>query len=110
IAERNDHPRWPGSDQRIGARRRTAIMTAGLQRNVDRGPGNVDAPLGSLAQGHGFGMRAASTLRSARCDKLPIAHNDASDARIGISKVEDVLCQGECLTHPVLIFVGMLPA
>ena len=81
------HPRNPGRDKRIHARRGPAVVVARLQRH-DRGA--ADSALPRPAQRHDLGVRAAGRLRCADAGDLAVAvQNDRTHRRIGIGAALD---------------------
>ena len=65
IGHRGDHAGDAGRDQRIGAGRRFAVMGAGLERDIDRGPARRCPGLG---QRHRLGVGTAAGSRPAAAD------------------------------------------
>ena len=100
VAQRDDDARHAGSDERIGARRRAAVVRARLERDVDRRAANVDAARRGIAQRHRLGVRAARFLRVAAAGEPAVgADDDAADARIGIGQAHRVRGQRERFAH-----------
>ena len=65
-----------GGDQRIGARRRAAVMRAGLEADDDRRAPHLGAAGGGVAQRHHLGVRPARFLRVAPADDAAAAIDD----------------------------------
>src|SRR5208283_5572225 len=83
IARGGDDAGHARGEQRLGTRRRSAMVVAGLQGHVRRGPvGRLAAGARGL-EGDDFGVRLAGPLVPALADNAPVAHDDAADARIG---------------------------
>jgi hypothetical protein len=80
VLHRRDHPRHAGLDQRIGARRRAAMVAARFEGDVGTG---ATGALAGLAQGVHFGMGLAGAHVPAFADHFAIAHDHAAYARVG---------------------------
>jgi hypothetical protein len=68
-----------GGDQGVGTRRRTTVVSAGLERDVDR---RIARALLRNIKRHRFGMSLAWPDVPALCDDRAIARNHAPDAGI----------------------------
>jgi hypothetical protein len=89
------------SDQRLGARWRTTMMTAGLERDIDRRTTHIDTPRGSITQRIDFGMRFSGTLSVTAGDDLSITDDHAAHARIGAGQEQAFGCLVERSAHGV---------
>ena len=85
VAGRNHDASDSRFEQRIAARRRTAVMRARLQRDVHRGTAHVVAGFARCAQRHHFGVRPAGLLSVATRELAAVGCEDhAADARVGV--------------------------
>ena len=85
VAQGDDDAADAGGDERVGARRRAAVVRARLERDVDGRAADVDAARGGVAQRHHLGVRAAGFLRVAAADDAAVgADDDAADARVRV--------------------------
>ncbi len=84
VLHRHHHPRHPGTNQRIGAGRRSAVMTARLQRDIYRRPPRRRT---RFAQGIHFGMWLAGLFVPAAAEQFALPHQHATDTRIGTGTV-----------------------
>ena len=96
IACRRHHPRHAGSDQRIGTRRRTALVRAGFQRHIG---GRSPRPLAGCLQSHRFGMRFAGAQMESLADHIALRRQNATDHRIGTRRVEAAFGQAQGTRH-----------
>ena len=81
VVERDDDPGDAGRDQRVGARRRVAVVGAGLERAVR---GGAAGPVAGVAQRRDLGVRTGRE-RSGRAlaDDLAVAREHAADPGLG---------------------------
>src|ERR1019366_3502268 len=103
IAHRGDHARDAGPDQGLIARRRAAVVVARLERNI--GGGAARAVPRCFQRIH-FGVRAAGALVPAFADHRAVAHDHATDARIGRSRIQPALRELQRLRHVTMIVSG----
>ncbi len=96
ILHRRDHPRHPGTHQRVGARRGAAEMTAGLEGHVGGGAACI---LAGLAQGMDLGVRLAGADVPALADHLAVLDQHAADARIRMGGVQPLARQFQGAGH-----------
>ena len=69
--------------ERLGAGGLLALVAAGLERHVHRGPRGVDARAGAACQGFSLCVQLAVCRVPALCDDCAVAHDDGSDLRVG---------------------------
>jgi hypothetical protein len=81
IFHRRDHPRDARPNNGRGARGRFAVMTTGLERDVERG---AVGPIAGRLQGFDLGMRTAEAAMVTLADNLGSARDHATDQRIGL--------------------------
>ncbi len=87
-----DHdPRDPRRSDRVGARGRLALVTAGLERHVDGRARQV--PVAGRLDCLDFGVRAAERLVVALADDLRIERDHGADERIGADPSSSLLGQ-----------------
>ena len=79
VLHRSDHAANAGGDQRIAARRRTAMVAAGFKGDV--GGGALRLFAGHAERVH-FSMRLAGAIVKALADDFAVFHNDAADIRV----------------------------
>ena len=79
IFEGADDARDAGGDQGVHARRRFSVMGAGFERDVG---GGAAGGVTRVAQGFGFGVRAAALLGPAAADDGSLIDDDAADGRV----------------------------
>jgi len=84
IALRRDHAGDAGGDQRIGARRRAAVVRARFERDISRCATRLFA---GRSQGEAFGMRFASALMETFANDAIALRDHATDHRIGFGGV-----------------------
>ena len=84
VLHRRDHPRHTGIHQRIGARRRTAVVAARFEGHVSGGAPSLVA---GGAQGVDFGVGFAGAHVPAFADNLPVTHDHAAHPRVGVRRV-----------------------
>ena len=100
VAQGDDDAADAGGDERVGARRRAAVVRARLERDVDGRAADVDAARRGIAQRHHLGVRAARFLRVAAAGEPAVgADDDAADARVRIGQTHRVRGQRERLAH-----------
>jgi hypothetical protein len=80
VFERRDDAGNAGGDDGVGARRRSAVMRAGFERNVKR---RAAGGLAGAAQHLDFGMRPATTLRPAAADDDAVFDEHRADRGVG---------------------------
>ena len=80
IARADDDTRDAGFDDRVGARRRAAVMGARLERDVERRAARL---LARLLERRGLGVAHELVLVPALADDLAVAHDDRADERDG---------------------------
>ena len=85
VPQRIDHARDTGANQGLGAGRRTAVMTAGLQAHVG---GRTPRTRAGRRQRIGFGMRGSGTFVPALAHDLAAVDQHTADARVGVSRIE----------------------
>ena len=89
-----------GIDQGVAARRRAAVVRAGLQRDDDGGALCAFAMLGRVAQGHHLGVRPAGLLRVATADHAAVGrHDDAADPRVRLGQPDRLLGERQRVAH-----------
>ena len=94
------HPLHACGNQRIGARRRAAVVRAGLQRHIG---GGATRPLAGFAQRVYLGMRLTGTLVETRADH-PVAMRDhATHARIRLGGAQAAFGQAQGVRHVSVI-------
>jgi hypothetical protein len=86
--------------QRVGARRRATLMTAGLKRHVDGRPART---FSGSAQSMHFGVLLAGAQMPAFADDLAIIDDDATDTRIGGRGLQTQLGQAQRPRHHFVI-------
>src|SRR6185369_7105606 len=74
----------PRRDHRVSARRRAAVVRAGLQGHIER---RAARPLSGVAERLDLGMRTADLAMPAAADDLVPLHENGTDHRIGRSAV-----------------------
>ena len=79
ILHGGNDPAEPGGDQRIGAGRGLAPMTARFQRHIGRAPACRDA---CARQRLGLGMRAPARLGPAAADDMPVLDDHTANRRV----------------------------
>src|SRR6202034_4953964 len=94
IVGAHDHALNTGAQDRIGARRRVALVTAGLQRYVQGRAGEIDRSTG-FDRGD-LGVRPAVALVPTFAEDLPVARHDRADARVGLDLARPLLGQLDC--------------
>jgi hypothetical protein len=94
------HAGHAGSDQCIGARRRAAMMGAGLQRDVG---GCAACRLPSGAQGVHFGMRLASASMKPLTEHRIVFGDHAADHRVGLAGEARAGSQAQRTGHVAVI-------
>ena len=84
IVRADDHAPDPGLQDRVGARRRLALVTAGLQRHVQRRAAQVlqAARLDRVD----LGVGAPKTLVPALAEHLAVARDHRADDRVGLDR------------------------
>ena len=80
VDDRGHHARHAGLDQRVDARRCTAVMGAGFQIEIHGGPACL---LAGLRQSDDFGVVASGVGVEAAAHHFAFAHQDGSDERVG---------------------------
>ena len=93
---RDDGARYPGGGQGIGAGRGLAIMAAGLERDIGRGP---PCRLAGAAKRFGLGMGPSAGLGPAAAHDPSLADQDAADGGIGPAPAQGAARQGEGRAH-----------
>ena len=83
IERSGDHPRHARRDQRLAARRRGAVVIAGLERDVGSGAADVVAGRGRSVQRLDLGMGRAFGPVEAFAQGARAAHEDGADAGVG---------------------------
>ena len=79
IAHRDDHARDAGRDDRIGARRRFAVMRARLERDVHR---RATRALAGRSSAVDFGVRLAVARMKSFADDLAAGNDNGADHRV----------------------------
>ncbi len=92
----DDGALYPGGGQGIGAGRGLAIMAAGLERDIGRGP---PCRLAGAAKRFGFGMGPSAGLGPAAAHDPSLADQDAADGGIGPAPAQGAARQGEGRAH-----------
>jgi hypothetical protein len=90
----------PALDQRVGARRRAAVMAAGFQRHID---GCATRRFAGCLQRVHLGVRFAGTLVPALADHPAVAHDDAADPRIGRGRPQSPRGEPERTRHEFVV-------
>ncbi len=83
-----DDTRDAGLEERIDARRRRAVVRAGLERDVDR---RAAGSLAGSLECDDLGVRAALSLVPAFADDLTVGDDDRADDRIRVRRAAAVL-------------------
>ena len=83
VARAEHDPLDTGGQNRVGARRRRALVRARLERGVERRPARVFA---RRVEHHPLGV-AAAHLRDAFGDHCTVSHEDSADRRLRICLV-----------------------
>ena len=96
-----NHAHDAGGDERIGTRRRAAMMAARFKRDVSR---RTAGGTTCLAQREDFGMRFTGTRVEAPTDHHAIANDDAAHARIRCRGIKRAARLGNGLAHETGVF------
>src|SRR6185369_4697173 len=88
------------ANQRIGARRRAALVSVRLERHVRGGASRLRS---GRRQRHGFGMRTAGAPVVTTGDLTAVADEDATDGGIRSRPSEAALGFGDGFAHPFLV-------
>ena len=100
IAHRRHHARHARFDQRVGARRRAAVVAAGFERDIDGGAACLRS---GRAQRVGLGMRLAGADMPAFADDGAVPDDDTADAGIGRGGEQAPACQLQRMGHEFMI-------
>jgi hypothetical protein len=100
VLHRGDDAPHLRRDQRLDARRRTPVMTAGLEREVDRRSGGA---LAGRPQRVGFRMGLAGARVEPFADDRAVADDHAADARIGSRGEQAARRERERARHEMLV-------
>ena len=79
ILHRGDHAADAGGNQRIAARRRTAVVAAGLKGDIGGGASRL---FPRYPQGVHFGVRLAGAIVEPFADDLAVFYNDTANVRV----------------------------
>ena len=96
ISHGDDHPGGAGGDQRLHARRRSAMMGAGFEGRVNRG---AFRPAAELLEGGRLGMGAALFPGMRARGDAAALHYDAADRRVRPGAAERPAGQGDRCQH-----------
>ena len=96
ILERRDDARDAGGDDGVGARRRFAVMRAGLERDVER---RAACRRAGAAQRLDFGVRPAARLGPAAADNVAVLDDHGADRRIGPGAAEPAPSEAKRKRH-----------
>jgi hypothetical protein len=100
VGHRHDDACHAGRDQRVGARRRAAVMAAGFQRHID---GCTTRRFAGRPQCVYLGVRFAGTYMPALADHPAVAHDDAADPRIGRGRPQSPRGEPERTRHEFVV-------
>ncbi|VTM86327.1 Uncharacterised protein [Raoultella ornithinolytica] len=92
-------------NQRVAARRRSAVMTAGFQRHIGSGAPGFFA---GHAQRMNFRMRLAGTIVKTFADNLAVLDDHTADIRIGMGRKAPALRQLKRSRHVHFIMHGLV--
>src|SRR4051794_10963151 len=100
VDQRRNHARDAGRDDRVSARRRLAVMRAGLERHVQRGAaGRVAGTRKRL----GLGVGAATRLRPTAPDDDTVLDDHRADRGIGPGTPEPTPAKRKCEAHEAAV-------
>ncbi len=100
ILEGDDGARDAGRHEGVGARRRLALVAAGLERAVERGAGGQQARLGER---HRLGVGLAGAEVVAAPDDRAVPDQHGADERVGMRAAAAALREFEGLVHVPLV-------
>src|SRR6516162_812465 len=104
IPDRSHHPRNPGGNDRVDARRRLAEMRARLERHIERGALRLTI---SAVQRHRLCMRTTARLGPAPPDNDAVLDHDRADGRVRPGAAESAPAERESKLHKATIgFLG----
>ena len=107
VAEGDHGPPDPGRHERVGAGRRLALMTTGLECAVQRGAGGA---LARLSERHRLGVRLSGAAVPAQAHDVAVAHENGADQRIGVRAASTPLGQRERFFEvPVVVHTQNAP-
>ncbi len=102
VAHRHDDPGDARCEDRLGAGRRLAVMTAWLESHVESRAGGGSTGVRKCDY---LGVRAPESFVMAFTGELPIANHDRPDQRVRLDPSTATLRLLEGPPHPVHVFV-----